>query len=282
MEAFLLHDRASNLQSLDLGQDNLPIQRSLGVYWDLKHDAFIFQVSLENKPFTRRGLLSTVNSFYDPLGFVAPVTLGGRYLLRKAMSQKCSSLDWDEQLTKDLLQEWAEWRSSLDALSLLYIPRTFFRNAISSDAGKELCTFMDTSEIAIAAVTYLKTFDENGKTLDASFFMGETKVAPIHATTIPRLELCAAVLGVELFEFIRRELYLKIATARFFSDSKVALGYITNTKRRFYVYVSNRVERIRQSTSSQQWNFIQTDLSPADVSTRPVAAQDLSHTTWLS
>ena len=94
--------------------------------------------------------------------------------------------------------------------------------------------------------------------INQSIVMGKTKVSPMHATATPRLELYAAVLGVELFEFIQRELYLKIATAGFFSDSKVALGYITNEKSRFYVYVSNRVERIRQSTSSHQWNFIQT------------------------
>ncbi len=103
-------------------------------------------------------MISTI-SLYDPLGPVALVTLGGRYLLWKAMSQKCPPLDWDEQFPKYLLQEWAEWRSSLSALSLLYIPCTFFRNAVSSDAENELYIFSHASNIAMAAVTYLKTFN---------------------------------------------------------------------------------------------------------------------------
>ncbi len=52
----------------------------------------------------------------------------------------------------------------------------------------------------------------------------------MNATTIPGLELYAAVLGVELFEFLQQKLDLKIGVARFFSDSKVALGYINETR----------------------------------------------------
>lgn len=75
MEAFPAEDHANDLKILDLGVDTLPIQRSLGLCWDLKTETLIFQVAEERKPFTRRGVLSTVNSLYDPLGFVAPVTI---------------------------------------------------------------------------------------------------------------------------------------------------------------------------------------------------------------
>lgn len=75
MEAFLSQDHASDLKDLDLEADTLPIQRSLVLNWDLKIDSFIFKVSDEVKPFTRQGVLSTINNLYDPLGFVAPVTI---------------------------------------------------------------------------------------------------------------------------------------------------------------------------------------------------------------
>ena len=70
MEAFPAEDRAKDVRDLDLRHDSLPAQRSLGVFWDLETDAFTFKVSLPEKPFTRRGVLSIVNSVYDPLGFV--------------------------------------------------------------------------------------------------------------------------------------------------------------------------------------------------------------------
>eukprot|EP00064_Thunnus_orientalis_P025603 superscaffoldBa00013372_g25995 len=42
MEAFPIEDRANDLKDLDLGIDSLPIQRSLGLCWDLKTDTFLF------------------------------------------------------------------------------------------------------------------------------------------------------------------------------------------------------------------------------------------------
>lgn len=67
-------DLAKNLKEINLNSERLPVQRSLGLYWDLETDSFIFRVSLKDTPFTRRGVLSTVSSLYDPLGFIAPLT----------------------------------------------------------------------------------------------------------------------------------------------------------------------------------------------------------------
>lgn len=64
------------------------------------------------------------------------------------------------------------------------------------------------------------------------------------AHTVRRLELGAAVLAVEIAELVVNEL----DSLKFYTDSKVALGYIYNETRRFYVYVRNKVEWIRKST----------------------------------
>ena len=60
MQAFPADDLAKDLAVLDLSKDDLPIQRSLGLCWNLGEDTFTFQVSDALKPFTRRGVLSTV------------------------------------------------------------------------------------------------------------------------------------------------------------------------------------------------------------------------------
>lgn len=62
MEAFPTADRAKDVRDLDFNHDALPAQRSLGVYWNLENDALTFRVTLPNKPYTRRGVLSVVNS----------------------------------------------------------------------------------------------------------------------------------------------------------------------------------------------------------------------------
>ena len=83
MESFPIHDRVDNLKNLDISQDPLPSQRSLGVTWHLQKDAFTFQITLPERPYTRRGVLAFINSIYDPLGFAIPITLQGRLLLRE-------------------------------------------------------------------------------------------------------------------------------------------------------------------------------------------------------
>ena len=77
MEAFPAEDQAKDVRDLGLRSDTLPVQQSLRVFWDLETDAFTFKVSLPEKPFTRRGVLSIVNSVYYPLGFAVPVMLEG-------------------------------------------------------------------------------------------------------------------------------------------------------------------------------------------------------------
>lgn len=109
--------------------------------------------------------------------------------------------------------------------------------------------------------------------------MGKAKLSP--EQTVPRLELCAAVLAVELAEFITSEIDIPLYGITYFTDSKVVLGYIYNETRRFYVYVSNRVLRIRKSSHPNQWKYVRTDENPADIGTRSVAASHLQNTKWL-
>lgn len=63
-----------SIQNLDFQRDTLPTKRSLGFMWDLQKDALTFFIFPPEKPFTRRGVLSVINSIYDPLGFATPVT----------------------------------------------------------------------------------------------------------------------------------------------------------------------------------------------------------------
>ena len=111
-------DLAQDLKDLDFDSDSFPLQRSLGLYWDLGSDCFTFCIADESKPFTRRGVLSTLNSVYDPLGFVAPVLIQGKWLLRDLTTQ---AVGWDEPLPEQKRKEWETWRNSLNALEHVWI-----------------------------------------------------------------------------------------------------------------------------------------------------------------
>ncbi|XP_057700851.1 uncharacterized protein LOC130921225 [Corythoichthys intestinalis] len=275
--AFPTEDRAVGMQGLDIGQTTPPMQRSLGLGWELLTDQFKFQVRVNERPFTKRGVLSVINSVFDPLGFAIPVIVGGRTILRD-ISTNVS--EWDTELPKDKLEQWQKWKSSLGHLQHLEIPRMYTSIPLSAAQRIEIDVFCDASTKGVGAVAYLKLTNEDGHS-EVGFLLGKARLAPKPDITIPRLELCAAVLAVEVAELVLEELDVTVDQVNLYTDSKVVLGYISNMKRRFHVYVHNRVERIRRFAQTHQWHYVPTHLNPADHATRTLPAEQLSSSTWL-
>lgn len=137
---------------------------------------------------------------------------------------------------------------------------------LSAALTKEIHVFCDASTKAVGAVAYLKLTDRDGHS-EVGFLLGKARLSPKPDITIPRLELCAAVLAVEVAELVLEEPDIAVEQVSFYTDSKVVLGYIFNKKRRFHVYVHNRVERIRRFTQAHQWHYVPTHLNPADHAT---------------
>lgn len=230
-DAFPPDDCVPISKEVDFDREPTITQRSLGLLWETASDTFTYATATDIKTFTQRGVLSTVNSIFDPLGLLAPVTIQGRALLRKLTSELP---DWDVPLPEDKLKDWEAWRDSLQCLQQLHVPRTYTTTSLTKAVYTELSLFSDASVKAIGAVAYLKVVLEDGKT-EVGFVMGKAKLAPQSEPTIPRLELCTAVLAAEMADFIQEELDLKLDAVKFFTDSKVVLGYISNDTRRFYV-----------------------------------------------
>ena len=92
-------DRERARPTLDLDLENLPVERTLGVQWDVEKDAFLFKVRVPHQPSTKRGILSAVSSLYDPMGFVCPVTLEAKEILQKLWKL---NLGWDDEIPEDL------------------------------------------------------------------------------------------------------------------------------------------------------------------------------------
>lgn len=91
--------------------------------------------------------------------------------------------------------------------------------ALSVTDDMKLHIFSDASEKAIAAVAYLVS----EKHSSIGFVLGNAKVAPTHGHTIPRLELCAAVLATEIGQTVSDNLNIPINSIQYHTDSKVVL-----------------------------------------------------------
>ena len=93
--------------------------------------------------------------------------------------------------------------------------------------------------------------------------------------TIPRLELCGAVLAARLHEVFVRETDLKIDQVFFWCDSMTVLGYIRNTTSRYKSFVANRLAVIHDLTEVGQWRHVDGTSNPADLATRGITPTDV-------
>jgi hypothetical protein len=73
-------------------------ERRLGLEWDPVTDVVRMHFRLREAPLTRRGILSSVSSLYDPLGLVAPIILPTKLLLQRVC---LSGLGWDDLIPED-------------------------------------------------------------------------------------------------------------------------------------------------------------------------------------
>lgn len=109
----LTEDRT--VKNLDF--DDLPIERALGIQWDVEHDALRIKAVLSPKRLdgnTHRGCLSTLGSTFDPFGLIAPVVLLARLILQKTWQ---TGLEWDDNLPEDLQEHGYGTASYLIKLS---------------------------------------------------------------------------------------------------------------------------------------------------------------------
>lgn len=103
--------------------------------------------------------------------------------------------------------------------------------------------------------------------------MGKARVPPTKVTTIPRLELTAAVISVRTSDMLRKELEIEDLQEFFWTDSRDVLGYVNNDA--FHVFVANQVQRIKQSTHPNQWRYVTLEENPADHAFRGLKAKEL-------
>ena len=80
-------------------------ENALGLVWNIDTDTFGYKISMQDKPLSKRGMLSELSSVYDPLGFVAPFLLHGRKIIQILSQQE---LGWDEIVSDEVAKDWVE------------------------------------------------------------------------------------------------------------------------------------------------------------------------------
>ena len=235
--------------NVDLSVDQLPTHKTLGIVWDPTSDEFRVRVGINEKPCTRRGLLSMIGQTYDPLGIIQPFLLPARQLLQQTCVAK---LGWDDfiGLVPGLELDWEDWFKVLPELSQMRLNRCIL-SADKERSRIELHTFTDASTVGYGACSYARVVYVDDS-VNYCLLTGKSRVAPVKRVTVPRLELVAAVTGAKLSSLIVCELDLSFDSVHFWTDASVVLRYIGNSTSRFDTFVANRIEMLHTLTAIDQ------------------------------
>ncbi|XP_070524041.1 uncharacterized protein [Cardiocondyla obscurior] len=228
---------------------------ALGLQWHPDSDAFSFRVraQLERKT-TKRSVVSQAAQLFDPAGWLSPAVVRAKIFIQKL------------------------WLLNLPALETVRVPRWI---GVTDRADVEIHGFADASEAAYAAVVYSRSKGSNGNGWTTSLVASKTRVAPLKQVSLPRLELCGAVLLARLASRICRLLDIQGRAVHLWSDSTVALGWLRQHPSRWSTFVANRVSEVQTTLPNAQWHHVRGKENPADCASRGLAPSDLvAYSLW--
>ncbi|XP_043496357.1 uncharacterized protein LOC122520328 [Polistes fuscatus] len=146
-----------------------------------------------------------------------------------------------------------EFRQNLHTLEEI----RFARNVAGDGEEMEMHGFCDASERAYGACIYVKTL---GKNPTLRLVCAKSKVAPLKTQSLPRLELCGALILSRLFKATKNALLLH---------------WLNTPPHTLKTYVAHRVAEIQESTARELWRHVSSEHNPADLISRGVTPAEL-------
>lgn len=242
--------------------------KALGLKWSHQDDSFLFSYTPMEQPMpkcSKRTILSNIASFFDPLGLVNPIIVTCKLLLQELWKLK---LSWDESVPMSVYTQWIDICTQLLSIKHLRVPRY-----VLFDTTTNLHAFADASIKAYGACIYAVSQAEGN--IYATLICAKSRVAPTKEMTLPKLELCAAVLSAELLKSVTDAFPVNNRNIHCWSDSTIVLSWLQGDPARWTTFVSNRVTKIQELTSAYTWHHVPSTDNPADLVSRGAKVQDL-------
>lgn len=235
----------------------------LGISWNSVSDVIQYEIKikLNSTRISKRIIISTVSQLFDPLGLLSPIIIIGKLIIQKLWEFKIS---WDENIPESLIPNWNHFVLQLTNLSSIKIPRCAIASHVTSI---ELHGFSDSSITAFGACIYIRCIDNHGN-ISTKLLCSKSRVAPLRTTTIPRLELSAAVLLAQLMQRVKNSVTINFIRTFYWTDSTIVLDWINSAPNKYKVFVANRIASIQEISESNDWFYIQSEHNPADLISR--------------
>ncbi|XP_075167836.1 uncharacterized protein LOC142239998 [Haematobia irritans] len=216
--------------------DGTDITKTLGLVWDPRSDSFIFAFShfMDSKPISKRTVLSSIARLYDPLGLVGPVITKAKVFMQNLWK---GNLDWDETLPQLLPSIWLNYISSFSLVHKFVFPRFVY----IPGSTIQVHAFCDASLSAYGTCVYVRS--ELQSEIKITLLCSKSRVAPLKALTVPKLELSAAALLADLLESISKTIGID-CEYYCWSDSMVVLSWLQEESSNYNVFVANRATHL--------------------------------------
>ena len=190
--------------------------------------------------FTRRKILSILNSFYDLLGILAAYIIKFKIELRNVLRHE--ELDWDTPLP----EKWqVKWRSMVEEI-VTSPPIVICRSVKTAEAiGRpEIVAYWDGAEEAYATGIYVRWLvcNEDGKKRwDAKLLTSKARVCQLGGTTAPRAELNGFVILTRLLHQVLKALKIPPARITMIGDAEATISAYKSRTASLSPYFGNRI-----------------------------------------
>ncbi|XP_044574134.1 uncharacterized protein LOC123258335 [Drosophila ananassae] len=250
--------------------DDQSTAKTLGIRWQANKDEFFFVPSdiTPKAVLSKREVLSQIARLFDPAGWLAPFVIRAKIFMQEIWLQQ---LGWDDPLPAELMGKWNEFLMSYPTINQIRIPRWV---KFGPQSKVQYHGFCDASQQAYGAAIYVRI--EHAQEVSISLLTAKTRVAPVKTMSIPRLELCGAVLLAELFQSVVPQLPPDDFDTFYWTDSTIVLAWLSKPPCTWTCFVANRIAKITQSVDAGKWSHVRSEFNPADLASRGVAPQDLA------
>lgn len=94
--------------------------KTLEIAWHPVQDLLNFssKLSVDNRLVTKRTILSSIASMFEPLGLIAPVIIRGKILMKELWKLKS---DWDDIAPPHIRSDWIRYQNDLINLKDIFI-----------------------------------------------------------------------------------------------------------------------------------------------------------------
>ena len=234
-------------------------RKTLGITWQSRLDELAYSVKSINcaDKVTKRVILSEIAKVFDPLGLLGPVVLALKSIIQDCWKLK---IGWDESVPQTIHTTWRSFVTQLPLIRELAIPRHL---VLPNYKDVQIHGFCDASKRGYGACLYLRSVNAESRVL-VRLACAKSRVAPVSQLSIPRLELCGAVLLTRLFAEARVALTYDTRQIFFWTDSEIVLSWLGKSPSDLQVFEGNRIAEIQRASAVAQWRHVRSKDNPAD------------------